>query len=178
MEFSSYKKSEEPEITQLFDKVFSESEGTSEGTLVSSLVIDLIDTTNEQDIFGFVARDDKRIIGSIFFSRLSFSNLVQAFILSPVAVDTNYQGQGIGQRLINFGIEQLKDNGVQLLFTYGDPEFYSKVGFQCISEDVIKAPLELSQPEGWLCQSLVGDEITPIAERPRCVAALNKPELW
>ena len=31
--------------------------------------------------------------------------------------------------------------------THGDPSFYAKVGFQPISQDVIAAPLEPSQPE-------------------------------
>jgi hypothetical protein len=34
------------------------------------------------------------------------------------------------------------------------------------------------QPEGWLGQSLVGDEIEPIAGNSYCVEAFNKPEYW
>jgi len=33
------------------------------------------------------------------------------------------------------------------------------VGFQQISEDIVKAPLKLTQPEGWLAQSLQSDVI-------------------
>ena len=76
------------------------------------------------------------------------------------------------------GIQQLTKEGVKLVFTYGDPNYYSKVGFRAITEEIAKAPLELSQPEGWLCQSLVGDEIEPIAGNSYCVEALNKPEYW
>jgi len=60
---------------------------------------------------------------------LTFESEVNAFLLGPVAIHTSYQGKGIGQKLINFGLNTLKENGVELAFTYGDPNFYSKVGF-------------------------------------------------
>ena len=178
MKLSTYKKSDIEEIKQLFLRVFSDSEGQEEGSLIGRLVLDIMTSTDAQDIYGFIATENDQIIGSIFFTRLAFENSENAFILSPVAIHTNHQGKGIGQNLINFGIKHLKESGVRLAFTYGDPNFYSKVGFRCITETIAKAPFELSQPEGWLCQSLVGDEIRPIAGNSRCVEALNKPEYW
>jgi len=178
MKLSRYKKSDEAEIKHLFTKVFSDSEGQSEGAVIGNLVHDLINTTEPQDIFGFVATEQEQIIGCIFFTRLSFDAPIDAFILSPVAVHTNHQGKGVGQKLINFGIDQLRERGVKLAFTYGDPGFYSKAGFRRITEDVAKAPLDLTQPEGWLCQSLDGGNIEPISGNSLCVKALNKPEYW
>jgi predicted N-acetyltransferase YhbS len=178
MKLSKYKESDRPEIQRLFAKTFSDSESQSEGHLIGHLVLGLMNETEPQDIFGFVATEKEQIIGCIFFTRLSFDAPVEAFLLSPVVVHTNHQGAGIGQRLINFGIDQLKEKGVKLVFTYGDPNFYSKVGFEHISEDKAKAPFELTQPEGWLCQSLDGGEIEPLSGRARCVKAFNKPEYW
>jgi putative acetyltransferase len=178
MELSTYNKSGTEEIKQLFSKVFSDSEGRAEGLIIESLVFDLMKTTNSQDIYGFIATENDQIIGSIFFTRMTFESTVDAFILSPVAIHTSHQGKGIGQSLINFGINYLKEKGVKLVFTYGDPNFYSKVGFRCITEKIAKAPFELTQPEGWLCQSLVDDDIKSITGTSRCVEALNKPEYW
>lgn len=178
MEFSTFRQSEKAEIRQLFDDVFSESEGQAEGSLVADFALDLMTSTEDEDIFGFVAREKGKIAASIFFSRLTFGAPVEAFILSPVAVCTTYQGKGLGQEIIKYGIEQLKTKGVELVFTYGSPSFYSRVGFLKITEEIVEAPLKMSQPEGWLCQTLVGDEIAPISGRPRCVEALNKPEIW
>ncbi len=166
------------EIKRLVTKVFSDSEGQSEGLLIGNLTYDLMTSTDTQDIYGFVAIENAEIIGSIFFTRLTFESEVNAFLLSPVAIHTNYQGKGIGQKLINFGIHYLKENGVALVFTYGDPKFYSKVGFSLIGEKLVKAPLKLSYPEGWLGQSLLSDEIEPITGSSYCVAALNKAEYW
>ena len=109
---------------------------------------------------------------------MTFDNGVNAFLLSPVAVETERHGEGIGQGLINFGLEILKENGVELAFTYGDPNYYSKVGFKQITEELIKAPLKLTYPEGWLGQSLVDDEMTAITGDSHYVEAMNKPEIW
>ena len=178
MELLTYKSSNIEEIKQLFTKVFSDSEGQAEGVLIGNLTYDLMTGTHAQDLYGFVATVNKQIIGSIFFTKLTFQNEVNAFLLSPVAIHTSYQGKGIGQKLIDFGICHLKVNGVELVFTYGDPRFYSKVGFSCITEKSVKAPLTLTYPEGWLGQSLLSDEIEPITGNSHCVAALNKPEYW
>jgi len=178
MKLSAYNPSNIEEIKQLFTKTFSDSEGQSEGLLIGDLAYDLLTNTDGHDIYSFVASANDLIIGSIILSRLTFESEVNAFILSPVAIHTSYQGKGIGQKLINFGLNTLKENEVELAFTYGDPSFYSKVGFSIIAEKVVKAPLKLTYPEGWLGQSLVSDEIKPIKGNSFCVEALNKPELW
>ncbi|MCP3662227.1 MAG: N-acetyltransferase [Gammaproteobacteria bacterium] len=178
MKLSTYNKSDIEKIKQLFTKVFSDSEGQAEGLLIGGLVYDLVKSTDSQDIYGFVAIENNQIIGTIIFTRMTFESDDNAFLLSPVAILTNHQGKGVGQKLIKFGIQRLKEKGVKLVFTYGDPDFYSKVGFRHISEKIAKAPLELTQPEGWLCQSLVGDEIEPISGSSYCVEALNNSEYW
>ena len=96
----------------------------------------------------------------------------------PVAIQTGSQGKGIGQKLIQYGLASLKEKGVALVLTYGDPDFYSKVGFRSISEKVVKAPLKLSYPEGWLGQSLLNHEVKPILADSHCVNAMYKPEYW
>jgi len=179
MKLSAYNPDNIEEIKQLFTKTFSDSEGQSEGLLIGNLSYDLMTTTKVYDLYGFVAIDNDKIIGSIFFSKLSFDKSdVNAFILSPVAIHTNYQGKGIGQELINFGLNTLKEDDVELVFTYGDPDFYSKVGFIPITEKLVKAPFKLMYPEGWLGQSFVNDKIKPIIGESSCVEALNKSDLW
>lgn len=178
MNVSGYNSSQSQEVINLFTSVFSKSEGQEEGSLIGKLVSELIMTTDAQDLIGFVAIAHDEIIGCIFFSRLTFENNTNAYILSPVAVDTNHQRQGVGQQLIKFGINHLKNINVDLVFTYGDPKYYSKVGFTHVNEESIKAPLRLSYPEGWLAQSLTGNIIESISGVTRCVAALNKQVYW
>ena len=178
MKLSTYREADKAEIQELFEKTFTDSEGRSEGELIGRLVLDLMNRTAPQDILGFVAIEQERIIGSIFFTRLSFDEPVEAFLLSPVAVHTDQQGRGVGQQLVTFGIDQVREKGVSLVFTYGDPDFYSRVGFERVPEGMAKAPFELTQPEGWLWQSLDGREIGSLSGRARCVEAFDNPAYW
>jgi len=178
MELLEFKSSNIEDIKYLITKVFSDEEGQPEGELIGNLSKEIMTSTDTHDLYGFVAMENKKIIGSIFFTRLTFQNGINAFLLSPVAIHTSHQRKGIGQKLISFGINHLKKNKVSMVFTYGDPSFYSKVGFNQITEKTAKAPFKLSQPEGWLAQSLVGNEIKPIAGNSSCVVAFNKPEIW
>ena len=178
MNLSVYNSSQSQEVINLFTTVFSNSEGQEEGLLIGKLVSELITINDTQDLLGFVATAQDKIIGCIFFSRLTFDNNANAYILSPVAVHTEHQGQGVGQQLITFGINHLKDINVELVFTYGDPKYYSKVGFTHVSEESVKAPLKLTYPEGWLAQSLTGNTVEPISGVSYCVDALNKQVYW
>lgn len=178
MEFRSHSINDLSAIADLFESVFTESEGETEGALVGILSKELILSTGEQDLYGFVAVDSGKLVGSIFFSRLTFEKDIDVFLLAPVAIHSDYQGKGIGQNLINHGLRELKKRGVRIVTTYGDPAFYSKVGFSPISQAVIAAPFELSQPEGWLGQSLIGDSIESLPGRSSCVRAFNNPVYW
>ena len=54
MELLTYKSSYIEEIKQLFTKVFSDSEGQTEGVLIGNLVDDLMTGTGENDLYGFL----------------------------------------------------------------------------------------------------------------------------
>lgn len=178
MKLSKYNPNDASEIEQLFIKTFTDSEGQSEGEMIGRLVKEMMTSTEANDLYCFIAKENDQIIGGVFFTKMTFENNINAFILSPMATLTEYQGKGVGQKLINFGLETLNEDGVELVLTYGDPNFYSKVGFGVVVEKVVPAPLKLSHPEGWLAQSLVSDEIEPIAGKSHCVKTLNNPELW
>ena len=118
------------------------------------------------------------MIGTIFFTRLQFDEPVEAYMLSPVAVSTAHQGRGVGQALIQFGLNELKNRSATLAVTYGDPAFYSKVGFQALSEELVQAPHPLTMPDGWLGQSLSGEAVPTLKSRPSCVPEFDNPDYW
>lgn len=147
--------------------------------MIGTFVEALMNTTPAADLFVFSAYEGETPVGAIFFSRLTYSDDPrEVFILSPVAVKTQEQRKGIGQQLITHGLAELRKHGVSVTITYGDPNYYSKVGFSQITEDVASAPLKLNFPHGWLGQSLVSVDLTPLKGTSRCVHALNSPELW
>ena len=166
------------EITELFTSVFTSSEGEKEGKLIGKLSSALASNIDDEETICFGAYKNESLIGSIFFTHLRFNKPIQVYMLAPVAVSAELQGKGIGQALINYGLNELKNRSVSIAITYGDPSFYSKVGFKPLSEDVIQAPLELSMPGGWLGQSLTRDPIPAIKERPTCVKEFNDPVYW
>ena len=170
--------SKQSEISELFRSVFTASEGENEGELIGQLVNKLAASINHQDIICFGAYEADLLIGVIFFTRLQFDQPTQIYMLAPVAIDTQYQGRGVGQSLINYGLDEMKNRSVAVVITYGDPAFYSRIGFQALSEKVIQAPLTLSLPQGWLGQSLTDQPIPTIDGRSRCVEAFNDPVYW
>jgi putative acetyltransferase len=165
-------------IVDLFKSVFATSDGKAEGALIGKLAADLFETTVDGDLFNYVAVDGDCVVASIFFTRLEFDNNCDSYILGPVAVRSDRQREGIGQALISHGLSDLTDRGVDFVLTYGDPNFYRKVGFQQISPATIKAPFRLSQPDGWLGQSLSGTSFETLTGSCTCVNAFKNPVYW
>lgn len=134
IEFRQHLDKEKASITELFQSVFADSEGPTEGEVIGTLAKHLFEKTPASDLYCFLATEGGQIIGAIFFSRLKFEVDILAYILAPVAVDTRHQGQGIGQKLIRHGLAELKAIGASLIITYGDPAFYTKVGFRPLEQ--------------------------------------------
>lgn len=178
MNYRILDKKSKKEVAGLFRSVFTASEGESEGKLIGTLASELSSNIDNQDIICFGAYENATLIGAIFFTHLGFNKSVLAYMLAPVAVRTEYQGKGVGQALINYGLSEFKKRSINFAVTYGDPSFYSRVRFEPLSENVIQAPLKLSMPVGWMGQSLTQDPIPTINERPTCVKEFNNPVYW
>ncbi|NHX28161.1 N-acetyltransferase [Escherichia coli] len=165
-------------MATLFAETFAASEGADEGEVIRAFVADMLATTPAPDLHVFTALDEGAPVGCILFSRLRYDDTRTVFILSPVAVRPGHQGRGVGQGLITHGLGALRDSGVDYAITYGDPAYYTRVGFAQITQDFAPAPLPLSQPIGWLGQSLSETAPAPFAGPSHCVSALNNPGLW
>lgn len=169
----------EQDIRDLFTSSFTASENADEGRLIGELTQDLMETTPSTDLVVWSAYEAQTLLGCIFLSRVTFAQDPRSvFILSPVAVKTEHQKQGVGQRLIATGLDDLRQKGADYVVTYGDPRYYAKTGFAQITEDFAQAPQRLNYPEGWLGQPLSDNGKQPLLGPSRCVSALNKPEIW
>lgn len=179
MRFSILPPGCEQDLIQLFTATFTASEGVDEGTLIGDLVRRLLTDTPANDLHVFAAEDAGGLVGGCIFSRLTYPEDVRTvFILAPVAVASERQGQGIGQQLLCHALGVLREAGVAIVVTYGDPGFYAKVGFQPVSEADAAAPFRLKYPHGWQGQSLTGTDWRPLQGDSRCVSALNDPVFW
>lgn len=169
----------EQALIGLFTTTFTASEGPDEGALIGDLARDLLAETPTKDIRVFCAEDEGNAIGAAIFTRLTYSDDPHiVFLLAPMAVAPGRQRQGIGQALLSHALEALRSDGIQIAITYGDPNYYGRVGFVPITEDQAHAPLPLSLPHGWIGQSLT-EEKMPVLQGPStCVSALNRSDVW
>lgn len=174
-----YKSGLDAEIIELFRQSFTDAEGETEGGLVSDLVKRLLFDTPKEERCIFISIESKEVCAAVVFSKLQFSvSYPETWLLSPAAVASAKQGFGLGKDLIRFAHRYLVKMGVVQVISYGDIKFYSKVGYYPISETLIPAPLTLTYPEGWIGQSLVGENMVPLKGKSFCTPALHFPELW
>ena len=137
MEMRAFQVADTAAMEALFEAVFTEADGAAEGAMVGKLARELMADTKGGDLYGFVAADESVLIGAILFSRLTFATDNDVFILSPVAVHSNCQGKGVGSALIRHGLDQLRNSGVQVVTTYGDPAYYTRLGFEPLAAQTI-----------------------------------------
>lgn len=179
MEFLTGPQGREQAIIALFTRTFADSGGASEGTLIGELVRRMLADTRPDAIRVFLAADAGVPVGGVLGSRLRFDGDARlVYLLAPVAVATERQRSGIGQRLLRHGLAALREAGVDIAMTYGDPAYYGRVGFRPISVTDAPPPLPLNQPEGWLAQPLSTLALTPLQGPSHCVEALNDPAFW
>jgi len=179
MKVSEPTKEHAENVASFFRDVFTASENAEEGALIGQLAFDLLQKTPTEDLYAFLSSDEKGPTGCIFFTRLSFADDPRTvFLMAPVAVRTDRQKQGVGQQLIRHGLEALRLRGVDVVLTYGDPAYYGKTGFNAIDESIVRPPLPLTFPHGWLGQSLTENTLEALRGASRCVPAFDKPELW
>lgn len=151
----------------------------AEGALVGGLVRHHLTGTPPVDMYVFPAIEHDALAGVAVFTRLRYADDPRvAFILSPMAVATRRRRQGIGQGLLRHALAELRVAGVDGVMTYGDPAFYGRVGCAPVSDAVVPAPLPLSQPMGWIGQSLTGHPLTQVRGPATRVAALRDPRFW
>jgi len=152
--------------------------GESEGETVSQLAIELLEDKNAQPTLSLVAEQNNEIIGNIIFSPVNIEGIkgISAYILAPLAVKIDNQRKGIGTKLINQGIETLRNRGADIVLVYGDPNYYTRTGFKAGHN--LEAPYKLEYPEAWMAQELVEGVLTKTQGMVRCALPLNSPELW
>ena len=83
----------------------------------------------------YVIERDNEIIGHINYSKGKIQydgGIEDAVVLGPVAIDDNYQNQGLGTRLIEYTQKLTEDYGH--VFVIGDENYYSRFGFESASK--------------------------------------------
>ena len=103
-----------------------------DGERVAALVDALRDARRPLAPLSLVATVDGRVVGHVMLSacRLdALPRLVDVVSLSPLGVLPEFQGQGIGTRLVAHALAEADSLGVPLVFLEGSPHYYGKRGF-------------------------------------------------
>ena len=151
-----------------------------EREIVSKLAINLLSEETTPQTISLVAETEGAVVGHVAFSPVTIgtNENCQGYILAPLGVKPDYQKRRIGSKLIESGMQQLSRIGVDILFVYGDPSYYSRFGFSADAAVRYTPPYRLQYPFGWQGIALKehSTERSPI--KIACVTSLCDPELW
>lgn len=152
----------------------------SERDAVAALAIELLSEASAPKIRNFVAELDGGIVGHVAFSPAwnGASDHLLGYVLAPLAVSPSCQGKAIGTKLVQHGIEALKQEQIPAVFVYGDPKYYGRLGFSVDLAAQYTAPYPLQYPQGWQAMCLSTNHTAPLACKIKCVAALDDEALW
>jgi putative acetyltransferase len=90
----------------------------------------------------FLATTAGRVAGHVMLSASRLDappRLVDVYVLSPLGVVPEFQGRGLGARLIRHALAAA-ERRVPLVFLEGDPAYYGTRGFQCADELGFRSP--------------------------------------
>jgi putative acetyltransferase len=164
----------------LIRKVHQNAFGVPEGETVSQLAINLLEDKSALPILSLVAEQDNEIIGNVIFSSVTIEGSdeeILAYILAPLAVVKDTQGKGVGTALINHGLKTLRERGAEIVFVYGDPNYYVRTGFKAGHN--LKPPHKLKYPaEAWMAQELTQGVLAKAEGMVKCASSLDSQELW
>lgn len=152
----------------------------AEREIVSKLAINLLSEETTPETISLVAETEGAVVGHIAFSPVTIDDTEkhQGYILAPLGVKPGHQKRRIGSGLVDSGMQQLKKMGVNILFVYGDPEYYSRFGFSADAAEQYTPPYRLRYPFGWQAITLNEWDHDQSSRRIACVTSLCDPELW
>ena len=152
----------------------------SENQIVSTLAVNLLSEETSPKTISLVAEADGALVGHIAFSPVTVNSNEswKGYILAPLGVKPDYQKHRIGSKLIESGMQRLSKMGVNVLFVYGDPNYYGKFGFNADAASGYSPAYKLQYPFGWQAITLNEGILAESTVRISCVDSLNNPELW
>jgi putative acetyltransferase len=91
-------------------------------------------------IISLVAIEQDSVVGHILFSELDVEvqgRSVKTAALAPVAVRPERQREGIGSKLVETGVQVLRDRDYEAVIVLGHPNYYPRFGFSAITESLV-----------------------------------------
>ena len=93
----------------------------------------------------FVALSGGVFAGSVRFWPVLIGT-APALLLGPIAVNSQFRGQGVARALINHSCDKAKELGHQRIILVGDLDYYNRVGFKSLSGAInFPAPVDYAR---------------------------------
>lgn len=164
------------DIVKAYLRTFHEDEKD----IVSKLANDLLFENTTPKTISLVAETNNSVVGHVAFSpvKIDTDDRFLGYILAPLGVITKNQKQGIGSKLVKSGIQSLLKMRVNILFVYGDPNYYGRFGFNTKNAEEFVPQYKIQYPLGW--QAIILNEFSDenISGNLVCVASLSDSKLW
>jgi putative acetyltransferase len=150
-----------------------QAQAFGDGERVPTLVDALRAAPAALEPLSLVATVDERVVGHVMLTacRLdALPRLVDVVSLSPLGVLPEFQGQGIGTRLVADALAEADRRGIPLVFLEGSPLYYGKRGFADATKAGFRPPTlryppgtfqvaTLSSYEEWMTGTFVYSEV-------------------
>ncbi|MEZ0181741.1 GNAT family N-acetyltransferase [Flavobacterium oncorhynchi] len=131
-------------VFQLIEKAFEKEEYSDHKEQF------LVERLRKSEAFipelSIVAEVEDKIVGHILFTKLEIKNESQSFqslALAPVSVLPEFQGKGIGSKLILYGHELAKELGYKSVILLGHQDYYPRFGYELCEKYNIKMPFDV-----------------------------------
>ncbi|CAF1542553.1 unnamed protein product [Adineta ricciae] len=107
----------------------------------------------------FVALVKKKIVGHLLFTPLQINyptsgKSITSLALAPISILSDYQRQGIGSKLIEYALHELKAQSYSSVIVLGHEHYYPKFGFLPAKKYHISAPFSLENEDCFLALEL------------------------
>ncbi|WP_225781928.1 GNAT family N-acetyltransferase [Xenophilus sp. Marseille-Q4582] len=136
-------------IARVIERAFASAEHTSH---TEQFIVRALRAAGALTV-SLVAEKDRRIVGHVAYSPVTISSGVKDWYgLGPLAVDPDFQSQGIGAALVRAGIERLRTLSAAGCVVLGDPAYYGRFGFKVMPGLVYPGP----PSEYFMAQALSG----------------------
>jgi len=151
-----------------------------ERELITTVACQLLAEETTPPTISLVVEAEGTILAHVALSPVTLvqDESFQGYILAPLAVLPEWQNRKIGSKLVEAAIERLRERSAEILFVYGDPQYYGRFGFDANCAVGYIAPYELTYPFGWQAVRL-NDRASELPKGAlSCVASLCKQSLW
>lgn len=133
---------------ELVEKVFTEHENAEEGRIVRALVEEIRSKKYYLPELELLMIEEGEVIGYVMFSRFHIEGKYEdrLVILTPAAVKTSCQRQGISRELIEYGFRKAAEMGFTAALVEGNPANYRARGFNTSARHGIVADASVHLP--------------------------------